>query len=324
MSFTHLHLHTQYSILDSVILIPELMQHLKKINMSACAITDHGWMAGIIEFYKACKTANIKPLIGIEIYCTNDPDDQPNELKTRDNFHAVLIAKDSIGLKKIFDLLSRASFHNFYYKPRIYYKHLVELKNHAIITTACLGGIIAKVLTFTVDEHYGKAICCTDQENKINKIVEFYQSTFQEDFYLELQVWNDATNYQQVYNQYLLNLGKEKGIPFVITSDCHYIYPEEWELHELIMAMQYKTNLEDYRETNNIAPGPHFYVANSEEMKQRALSLNCEEAYYNTQLITEKCNVEFSLNENQPLMFDITKTSNYLQFLKWREKNAVA
>ena len=128
-NFCHLHVHTQYSLLDGAILIPQLVDHLKENNMTACAITDHGWMAGVIEFYKKLTAAGIKPLIGVEAYVTYDEDNLENENKQRDNMHMVLIAKDNIGYSRLLELVSRASMHNFYYKPRIYLGHLNYLSH---------------------------------------------------------------------------------------------------------------------------------------------------------------------------------------------------
>lgn len=322
MSFTHLHLHTQYSLLDGAIIIPDLVSHLGNSGMEACAITDHGWMAGIIEFYKACKKSHIKPLIGIEAYITNDLDNQPNELKSRDNLHMVLIAKDNEGLRRLLRVSSHAALNNFYYKPRINITHLEEFSGHVVATSACLGGIIAQRLTFHLDS-YGKAIVCTDDQKRVDTELVFYQKVFGEDFFLEVQVVNDPTNYQQVYNKYLLEKAKEHGIPLVITSDCHYLHKDDFELHELLMAMQFKSTLDEYREKPETAYGPDFYVATPEEMKKRAASIGADEAIDNVQDITEKCNVEIELGKYQVPTFQVQLTEDYQDFLEWKQ-NVIA
>lgn len=320
MPFTHLHLHTQYSLLDGAILIPELVAHLKSTGMEACAITDHGWMAGIIDFYKVCKKESIKPLIGVEAYITNDADNLPNEVKSRDNMHMILIAKDNEGLRLLINLVSNAALHNFYYKPRIFKQHLSQLSGHVVATSACLGGVIASQLSFAEDEHYGKAILCTDTNEKVQTDLEFYLTTFGEDFFLELQVWADPTNYQQTYNQYLLGLAKEKGVPLVLTSDCHYLKKEDDKLHQLLMAMQLKMTVEEYLEHPEMTYGADMFVADPEEMKARALSLNCLEAYKNTQLITSKCNVDIELGKYQVPVFKVEVANDYAEFLTWKTR----
>jgi len=319
MTFTHTHIHTQYSLLDGAILIPELVDYCKETGMTACAITDHGWMAGVIEFYKTCKKKEIKPLIGVEAYVTDDRDNLYNEDKTRDNMHMILIAKDNIGYSRLLETVSDAALNNFYYKPRIYREHLRQLGGHVVATTACLGGIFAKRLTWETDQD-NKAIVCSDPEGIIEREVEFYLDIFKDDFYLELQVWNDKKQYQPVYNQWLLNFGREKKLPFIITADCHYLKKEDADLHELLMAMQLGKTLEEYREDPDMLYGPHFYVALPEEMLERAKSLDCEEAYYNTNEIAEKCNVEIELGKYQEPEFCIKKAPDCEEFLKWKKQ----
>lgn len=320
MTFTHLHLHTQYSLLDGAILLPELMDHLKAHNMTACAITDHGWMAGVVDFYKTCTGAGIKPIIGVEAYVTDDKDDLYNEDKNRDNMHMVLLAKDNEGYKRLLQAVSHASLHNFYYKPRIYREHLRNLKGHVIATTACLGGIIAKRLHFEPDQ-YGRAITCMDESGTAAREVNFYRSIFGDDFYLELQVWDNEDRYQPVYNQFLLQFGKEHNLPFVLTADAHYLKQGDEKLHELLMAMQMKMTLEEYQEHSDMLYGPHFYVAGPDEMMARAQSLNCIEAYNNTQRIAEQCNVEIKLGKYQEPEFKIEEAEDYQDFLVWKEQH---
>jgi len=314
MNFTHLHLHSQYSLLDGAILIPDLITYLKEMGMTSCAITDHGWMAGVVDFYKKCREEKIKPILGVEAYITEDPDGL--EHKTRDNMHMVLLAKDNEGYKLLLDLISKAALNNFYYKPRIYKNHLEKLKGHVVATTACLGGVLAKKVHFTTDM-YGCAVVAED--DGAQKDAEYYRSIFDEDFYLELQVWNDDDNYQQVYNQFLLNLGKNHGFQFVLAADAHYLKQEDSKLHEVLMAMQFKKTLLEYKANANMLYGPHFYVAGPEEMMRRAKEIDCIEAYENTQKIADACNVEITLGEYQEPVFSIEETDDYQEFLEWRK-----
>ena len=320
MSFTHLHLHTQYSLLDGATLLPDLMKHLQKLKMSSCAITDHGWMAGVVDFYKQCKASDIKPLIGCEAYVTEDEDGLENVDKKRDNYHLVLIAKDHRGFSDLLRLVSNAATSNFYYKPRICERHLKELSGHVIATTACLGGVLAKRLHYDLDQ-YGRVKAVQDIDKKVQKKIEEYASIFNGDFYLELQDWPDENLYQQSFNQFIIPIGKAMKLPFVITSDAHYLTREDEKLHQMLMAMQLKTTVGAYKDQEEMKYGPHFYVKSPEEMLKSAQHLRCEEAYYNTEKIAERCNVDIELGVYKPPSFKIEEADDYEEFMKWREKH---
>jgi len=321
MNFTHLHLHTQYSLLDGAILIPELIEHCKETGMTACAITDHGWMAGVVDFYKQCIKAEIKPILGVEAYITEDPDGLENEDKNRDNMHMVLLAKDNAGYRLLLDAVSNAALNNFYYKPRICKENLRKLTGHVVATSACLGGVLAKKSAFIIDQ-YGCAQLCHDEMGFVAANAHFYRDIFGPDFYLELQAYDDDTNHQQTYNQFLLQFGRANNFPFVITADCHYLRREDSKLHELLMAMQMKMTLEKYKELENMQYGPYFYVAPPEEMKERAESLECTSAYTNTQKIAQSCNVDIQLGKYQEPVFKIEETDDYKEFLKWKKNQS--
>jgi DNA polymerase-3 subunit alpha len=320
MSFTHLHLHTEYSLLDGAVTIPDLMTHLKEQGMTACAITDHGWMAGVVDFYKQCKKSDIKPLIGVEAYITEDEDG--SEEKTRDNMHLVLIAKDNVGYQKLLDLCSNAALNNFYYKPRINKKHLRQLSGHVVATSACLGGVIAKRLAFEKDQ-YGKATRCSPlYPDVLPADLVFYREIFGPDFYLEVQPWNAEDNHQKVYNSFIMDLAHTHELPLVITSDAHYLKQGDHELHEVLMAMQFKTTVEKYRESGEMQYGPYFYVKGPEEMLEGARNLGCEEAFHNTNRIAEQCEVEIELGVYKPPVFDVRTAEDYQEFLEWRRLRA--
>jgi len=292
-------------------------------------------MAGVIDFYKACTKATtiigkndegkdiiepkpIKPLIGVEAYITDDQDNLPNEKKNRDNMHMVLIAKDNIGYQRLMQVVSQAALNNFYYKPRISKEHLRSLGGHVIATSACLGGIIAKRLRFEED-NYGRATKCIDHTGITDLEIRFYREIFEEDFFLELQVWDNGDKYQTVYNDWLLEFGDKHNLPFILAADAHYLHKEDESLHEFLMAMQMKMTVEEYRENSELLYGPHFYVARPEEMLERARSISCEEAYHNTNKIAERCNVEIKLGEYQEPEFRIEETEDHQEFLEWRK-----
>ena len=142
LDFCHLHVHSEYSILDGLNKIDKLCERVAELGMTSCALTDHGVMHGAIEFYKHAKKNGIKPLVGVEAYITEDPDD--SEVKTKDNNHLVMIAMNEKGLENLIWMTNQANLHNFYYKPRIWEKHLETRAEGIVVTSACLGGVIAK------------------------------------------------------------------------------------------------------------------------------------------------------------------------------------
>ena len=323
MSYTPLHLHTQYSLLDGANLIPDMMVYLKEQGMTACAITDHGWMAGVVDFYKQCKKNEIKPLIGVEAYVTDDRDNLENTEKHRDNHHLVVLAKDQRGYQGLLRLVSDAALRNFYYKPRIYRDKLAELRGHIVVTTACLGGVVSRRLNYETD-NYGRVSRVSDPDGAAKKTIAWYQEIFQEDFYLEIQDWPDEKNYQQTYNEFILDVGRTMGVPFVITSDAHYLKNEDYKLHELLMALQFKTTLDLYQDKEEMKYGPYFYIKSPEEMLESAKRWNCEEAFHNTNAVADKCNVEIELGVYKPPVFKIETEDDYEEFKTWKSNQPVS
>jgi DNA polymerase III subunit alpha len=311
--FTHIHIHTQYSLLDGAILLQDLVDRCKELGMNACAITDHGSMGGVVDFYKRCKAGGIKPLIGVEAYVTDDPDNKESDL-SRDNMHMILLAKDAIGYSRLSELVSAAAFKNFYYKPRICKKNLPYLAGHVVATSACLAGILAAKSNFTLDlQERATSVELTDSAETD---LEFYLKTFGEDFYLEVQGWEDGSNYQTLYNNLMVYTGQKKGIPLVITADAHYLTIEDQELHKLLMAMQLKMSLQDYIAKGQLQYGPYFYHADQEEMWKRAKKIGYEEAASNTNTIANKCNVELSLGKFLLPRYPIEQEADYEEFKK--------
>ena len=325
MSYTPLHIHTEYSLLDGAIRVKPLVKYLKQVGIKSCSITDHGWCAGAVAFYKECKKGGIKPLLGVEAYTTLDPDGQDKtnkDLWHRDNMHMVLLAKDNEGWSGILQLASEAALDNFYYKPRIYLPKLERLSGHVVATSACLGGVLSKNLWFKED-HYGRVQKCVDESNLAADMADQLASYFPGDFYLELQDWEDGTNKNTAFIQYLLQLGEKTGLPFVITSDAHYITKEDHKTHELLMAMQLKISVEEYRnDISQFKYGNYFYVKTPEEMLESARHLGREDAYHNTNKIADKCNVSLTLGKYQIPEFNITEMEDYDDFLNWhKERN---
>jgi DNA polymerase-3 subunit alpha len=314
MSYTPLHTHTQYSLLDGAILIPELVQYLGENGMNSCAITDHGNMFGVIEFYKECKKNNIKPIIGTEAYITLDQDGLPNEEKSRDNYHLVLLAKDNIGYRGLLKLVSEAALRNFYYKPRIFFSKLREYRGHLIGTTACLASVLEAGAVFD-DEKKKYIDGCGFCDAILSELRECFDPG---DIFLELQDWDDGSRRQPAWNEFLLEFGEKNSLPFVITTDAHYLRREDYELHEVMMAMQFRKTLTQYREEGKMIYGPHFWIRPPEVMLESARRLGCEEAYHNTGKIAERCNVEIELGKYYQPTFKVEEASDYDEFIEWK------
>lgn len=315
MSYTPLHLHSSYSLLDGAIHIPDLIQFLKEQGITSCAVSDHGTLSGILEFYKAATKEGIRPLIAMEAYLTEDSDGLPKEQRTRDNFHFLLIAKDNEGYQQLLELSSRAYLENFYYKPRIFKENLKRCRGHVIATSACLASPISRRLTYDAERQE-----MLDPEGRGQREMEYFANLFGDDFYLELQDWGEA-NEQQAYNRYLLYTGRKLGLPFVLTSDAHYLKPEDFEFHQILMALQMKQTLEEYKASGKMIYGPWFYVKTPAEMLASAQKLGCAEAYYNTQKIAEQCQVTLELNTVHYLpTFDLAKCEDREEFEAWKTK----
>lgn len=312
-NFVHLHLHSQMSLLDGAIRIPQLAVHLQKLGMTSVALTDHGFCGGLLEFQKAMKKAEFHSILGIETYCTTDPDN--SETKQRDNNHLIILAKNNTGLKKIFKLVSEAAEKNFYYKPRINLNKLEQLAPDVVITTACLAGILRPHIEEQRDE-YG--VYHLAPRNTMNYTVKWLQNLFREDFYMEIQGWDDETHLQSEYNRIMIEIATENSIPVVITADCHYLTPEDYKLHETMMALQLNQTIEQYEAGDVMKYGNFFYVASSEEMYQRATDLRIPEAATNTVEVAKKCRAEIETGIYHMPTYDQKKSDDYQKFLEWK------
>ena len=312
--FTHLHVHTEYSILDGINKVDKLCQYVNEQGMSACAITDHGSMGGIIEFYKAAKKNNIKPIIGVEAYVTADKDDLENQDKTKDNMHCVLLAQNQEGLANLIWLVNKSYLNNFYYKPRVSIHNLKGRTNGIIATSACMGGILCKPGTYNEEEK-----TFTDPDGICKKQMETFAELFKDRFYLELQ--DLPVSKQQAYNKWLIDQSKKTNLPLVITSDAHFLTEDDFETHRFVMAKNMGKVLEEYKEDEDglIYHRVH-HVRTPENMYKSACDLGAEEAFYNTVKIAEQCSLEISLGEYKYPQFDITQEPDYQDFLIWEKQ----
>lgn len=283
--------------------------------MSSVAITDHGYMHGVIEFYKTCKKEDIRPCIGVEAYLTNDEDGiEDNKFKTRDNYHCILLAKNNDGLSTLYSLVNNAALFNFYYKPRVSINNLKNVDLSGLIaTSACLGGMISKQGTF--DEGNKSFI---DTNGDAVRMLGLLKDLFGGDFYAEIQD-NPEFWEQAAYNEWLVPIAKQEGIPLVITSDAHFLTKEDKDLHNIVMAQQMKKTVEEYScDEDGMAYGEGHYIRSSDEMLEAALKYKAEEAFYNTTEIAKKCNVEITLGKYQIPFFDITQEEDYEEFCAYK------
>ncbi len=289
MDFVHLHVHTEYSLLDGAIRINELVKKVKENGMSAVAITDHGNMFGAINFYKECMSNGIKPIIGMEAYVAKrSHTDKEAKIDNEPN-HLILLAKNNIGYKNLVKLSSISYTEGFYYKPRIDKELLKKYHEGLICLSACIMGEIPRKI---LNNNY---------EGAKESAIEF-KNIFGEDFYLEVQ--SNKLREQTLVNQKLIQISKELDIPLVATNDCHYLNEEDYYTHEVLLCIGTRKTMQD--ENRLSFKTNEFYLKTKEQMQENFSYLN--EAIENTVKIAEKCNVtlqfgktilpEFKIDEN--------------------------
>ncbi|MGO0907439.1 DNA polymerase III subunit alpha [Clostridioides difficile] len=285
--FAHLHVHTEYSLLDGFSRVKKLIKRAKELNMSSIAITDHGCMFGVIDFYKTAIEEGIKPIIGCEVYTASRGlrDKDPNYDKYQG--HLVLLAKNMEGYKNLIKIVSTSYVEGFYYKPRV---DMEELKKHCegiIALSACLAGDVARAL---MNRNYEKA----------KKFAIDYRDIFgEENFFLEIQDHNLPE--QREVNSGLVKLSKETGIPLVATNDVHYVNKEDSKIHDVLMCIQMGKTVND---PNRMRFGSdEFYLKSREEMEE--LFPYALEAIDNTVKIADMCNVEFDFNTIHLPKYDV-------------------
>ena len=279
MSFVHLHVHTQYSLLDGACRISGIMDRVKELGQSAIAITDHGVMYGCIDFYKAAKAAGIKPIIGCEVYLTRRKlSDRVHKIDD-DPYHLVLLCKDRRGYENLCKLVSQAFIQGFYGKPRVDLDMLRQYHEGLIATSACLGGGVAQYL---LEEDYDNA------KAHALTLAEIFG---EDNFYLELQ--DHGIDAQRPVNQGIARIARETGLPLVATNDAHYLRQEDATMQDVLLCIQTGKTLDE--------PGrmkfetEEFYLKSEEQM--RNLFPNYPEAIENTQRIADRCNLEFEFNQ---------------------------
>ncbi len=288
--FVHLHNHTEYSLLDGLSKIKEMVKRAKELNMKAIAITDHGNMYGVIKFYKACIEEGIKPIIGAEIYITKRTRHDKEAGIDSDYNHLVLLAKNQQGYKNLMKIISIANLEGYYYKPRTDIDLLNQYHEGLICLSACLNGYVSEPLM------KGEEDVAEKRAKALNQIFG------QDNFYLELQS-HEKIKDQEVLNKKLLALSKKLGIPVVATNDNHYINDTDAEAQETLLCIQTQTFLETKGRKLSMIDSPDFYIKPQEEMAQAFAQI--PEAIENTVKIADMCNVEITLGKWIMPLFDI-------------------
>jgi DNA polymerase-3 subunit alpha len=294
--FTHLHLHTEYSLLDGANKISALASRVKELGMTSVAMTDHGNMFGAIDFYHQMRGAGLKPIIGMEAYIHNGEELGDKSVKQR--FHVCLFAKNEIGYKNLMYLSSKAYIDGFYYFPRINKQLLRENSEGIICTSACLQGEVNWHLN-TNSERNVKNGAGGYEEAK--RIALEYRDIFGDDFYMEIM--RHGISDQLFIDEPVIRLSRETGIKLVATNDTHYTYADDAQYHEAFMCIGMNKLYDD---PNRMRHSVHeFYIKSPEQMAK--LFADIPEALYNTQEIVDKCQLELKLGNPTPPNFKFTR-----------------
>ena len=279
MSFVHLHVHTEYSLLDGMSRISEIADYAKSLGMNALAITDHGAMFGVIDFYKACKKAEIKPIIGCEVYTAARSMYDKEVDKDRYSGHLILLAENQTGYRNLVKIVSKSYVDGFYFKPRVDKDLLRQHSEGLICLSGCLVGNVARML---MNNNYDGAR---------NEAIELRNIFGENNFFLEIQ--NHFLKEDKAVIEGLRKLSDELGVPLVATNDMHYIRKSDAVAQDVLMCIQTQASVND--ENRMKFENDEFYMKSEEEM--RALFPDLPQALENTQKIADRCNVEFTFGE---------------------------
>ena len=286
MAFTHLHVHTEYSLLDGSSKIKELTARAKELGMDSMAITDHGVMYGVIDFYRAARDVGIKPILGCEVYVApGSRFDRESGAGEDRYYHLVLLAENNTGYKNLMKIVSKGFVDGFYYKPRVDLKLLTTYHEGIIALSACLAGEVQKYLARGMYEEAKRSA------------LRYHEIFGKDHFYLELQ--DHGMPEQKMVNQGLLRLSQDTGLELVATNDIHYTYAEDAKAHDILLCIQTGKKVTD--EDRMRYEGGQYYCKSEEEM--RKLFPYAQEAIDNTHKIAERCNVEIE--------FGVTKLPKY-------------
>ena len=288
MAFTHLHVHTEYSLLDGSNKIKEYVARVKELGMNSAAITDHGVMYGVIDFYKEAKAQGINPILGCEVYVAPNSRFDRETVHGEDRYyHLVLLAENNTGYSNLMKIVSKGFVDGYYYKPRVDMEVLEQYHEGIIALSACLAGEVPRAIT---RGNYEEA----------KEIALKYQKCFgKENYFLELQ--DHGIPEQQNVNQHLLRMSQELGIELVATNDIHYTYAEDAEPHDILLCIQTGKKLAD--EDRMRYEGGQYYVKSEQEMAE--LFPYARQALENTQKIADRCHVEIEFGVTKLPHFEV-------------------
>ena len=274
MAFTHLHLHTEYSLQDGMGKIPNIVNRVKELGMTACAITDHGVGYGLVEFYNTCKEAGIKPILGCEVYVApGSRFDKSRSIGEKAYSHLILLVKNEQGYKNLCILISRSNTEGFYYRPRIDFEVLKEHAEGLVCLSACVAGEAQRHII-------------NGDTDKAKEVVLRYKNLFGDDYYLEIQ--NHGIREESLVAQEFVKISKELNVKLVCTNDCHYINSDDAEAHEWLLCLQQGKTL---KHPDRMVYQGDYSIKSEEDMRKLFPAL--PEAFDNTMEIADKCNFDF-------------------------------
>lgn len=287
--FTHLHLHTEYSLLDGASRIDKLIDRVEQLGMDSVAITDHGVMYGVVDFYKKAKKRDIKPIIGCEVYISKGDYRRKDRDKDKSQYHLVLLAENNTGYRNLIKIVSEGFVNGFYYKPRVDFEVLKKHKEGIIVLSGCLGGELQRNL---INGNYDKAL----------EIAKKYRDTFgKNNYFLEIQ--DHGIKEQKLVNQSMFKLSEELGIELVATNDVHYIEKKDSKFHDVLLCIQTGKTIDEEKRMK--FPSSEFYLKSYEEMSE--VFPEHLQALENTVKISERCNVELDFNTLHLPEFEVPK-----------------
>ncbi|MBP2633861.1 MAG: polymerase alpha subunit, partial [Firmicutes bacterium] len=296
--FVHLHVHTEYSLLDGASRIEELTQKAKELNMPAIAITDHGSMYGVIDFYKSAKKNGIKPIIGCEVYLAPKSRFDRMAIDGETYYHLILLAENQTGYQNLIKMVSLAYSEGFYYKPRVDKELLREYSEGIICLSACIAGDVPSAII-------------RDDNNRAEELVKEYIDIFgKEHFFIEIQ--DHGIPEEKKANLILVELAKKYDVGLVATNDLHYINKSDSEFHDVLLCIQMGKTVDD--ENRMKFPNDQFYLKSAQEMKQ--LFHAYEGAIENTVKIAERCNVEFTFGHLHLPTFPVPEGISDVAYLR--------
>ncbi|QQS43689.1 DNA polymerase III subunit alpha [Candidatus Roizmanbacteria bacterium] len=310
MSFVHLHVHSEYSLLDGMCRIDKAVDRAVELGMPALALTDHGALYGAFKFFIKAKDAGIKPIIGCELYKANGKRTEKPEKGERNNFHLLVLCKNLQGYKNLLQLVTLSNLEGFYYKPRVDWELLEEYHEGLIATTSCLAGEVPQLIM-------------QDQIQKAEEILKRYHSIFGEDFYIELQRHPNLPELDKV-NEVLVKFSRTHGIPLVATNDVHYLDKEDAYAQEILLCIQTQRAIFEKNRPMSMIDVPDYYFKTPEEMK--TIFHDYPEAIENTLKIAEKCDLEIPHGKLILPKYDLPEgytNEEYLRKMTYEKKGRI-